>query len=859
MYEMYSITRLSKICIFIIVFASIVASTCILRFQQGIAHATGAAISIKPTSSAYTNKLITVTGTAYMAHERVQVYWNYSGPGTGTLETSATTTSAGTFTTHFPIPLAAQGTYTIAGVGMISGFAPTASFLLKPSINARRQVGVAGSPLPIIGYAFSAGEVVNIYWNFVNGRGDLVSTVTADSTGSFTATITVPSSPSSGFSVLAGSGQSSHAIATYPLTIYAQTLTLAPLSGAANSTLTMSAYGFVPNETVNFYWNNGTTPILTSSTNGSGYIAPIAFTVPVGTAPGVYSVSAVGQTSQVTITNTYTVIAPAISLTIASAPVGTQVAVVGAGYAASELVDILWNYTGPGTGTILTTVSSGYSGDVRATFAVPLMATGAYGVAAVGRTSQSVSQSTLTVSNGLALGLTTTPPGTSVTATGMGFAANEAVNIYWNSVSGPLLASTTADGNGIIQQVVAIPTNVALGSNSVVSVGQTSQVTFTAPLTVNTDWSDFGLDYTNHRFNPFEQQVNATNVGSLVSKWVVTASKPLESSPVALNGLVYITTTDGQISAYKAMTGKLAWRYNSNSGFPNYSSALVDPVTNTVFFGTIADPIVGLPSPFYALDATTGILKWSLILPGDEDGFPTLALNTIYVGTSVEGASANLMAIDAVSGHVNWQYATAAGVWGAVGVDPANQTVFTGIGNPVDAVVALNATTGAFIWQYNLPQLGPDNDVGSAITVDNGRVYTDSKNGYFYALNESDGSLAWSRLVGTPSGGNISSAALANGVIYVGSRDKNLYALNESDGSILWKTPTGADIFSSPAVANGVVYVASTDAKFYALDATSGTVLWSFTTGKKSYSSPILINGYLYCASTDYKLYAFGL
>ena len=859
LYAMYSYTRLAKICVLMIVVACIVTSTLIFQLPQGIAHATGAAISIKPTLSAYANKPITVSGTAYLAHETVQVYWNYSGLGTGTLETSIVSSAKGAFTARFPIPLAAQGAYTIASVGVTSGFVAIATFLLKPSLAARGQVGVASSPLPIKGYAFSAGETVNIYWNFMGGHGNLLTAVMADGTGSFTTTITVPSSPSSGFSVLAATGQSSQLTATYPLTIYAQTLTLAPLSGAANSMLTMSAYGFAPNENVNFYWNNGTSPVLTSTTNSSGYVAPIAYTVPVGTVPGTYIVSAVGQTSQVTITNTYTVVAPTIRLTRTSSGVGAQVAVVGAGYTASELVDILWNYTGPGTGTIIATVSSGYSGDVHATFTVPMTMTGAYPVAAVGRTSQDVSQNTLTVNNELDLSAVTAPPGMNVTATGMGFAANEAVNIYWNSVTGPLLASVIADGNGIISQVVTVPPNATSGSNSVVSVGQSSQITFIAPLTVETDWSDFGFDYSNQRDNPFEQQVSTANVGNLVPKWIATVSKPLQSSPVALNGLIYITSTDGQISAYNETTGNLAWRYNSNSGFPNYSSALVDPVTNTVFFGTVADPIVGLPSPFYALDATTGTLKWSIILPEDGFGFPTLALNTIYVGTSVEGEPANLMAIDVESGHVNWQYATAAGVWGAVGADPTNNMVFTGIGNPTDAVVALNATTGAFIWQYNIPQLGPDNDVGSAITVDNGRVYTDSKNGYFYALNESDGSLAWSRLVGTPSGGNISSSALAHGVIYVGSRDKNLYALNESDGSILWKTATSADIFSSPAIANGVVYIASMDNKFYAMDATSGTVLWSFTTGNKSYSSPILINGYLYCASTDHKLYAFGL
>ena len=862
MHRIHSIRNVSS---FIIVFALCAVVTVggfFARNHMAIAastHAAVAAINIKPVSGAYSKKLITVTGSGYAGNETAQVYWNYTGPGTGTLETSVNTSSAGAFTARFAIPLAATGIYTIAGVGVTSGLVATSTFKLLPSIAAPGAVGVAGLPLTVNGYAFGAGETVNLYWNYVKGGGIFVTGVTSDSNGSFTTTITVPSSPSSGFSILGGVGQSSNTTATYSLTIYAQTLALAPLNGAANSILTLSAYGFEPNEAVNIYWNNGVVPVLTSSTDNVGYMAPLTFTIPAGTAPGAYQVSAVGQTSHATIMNTYTVVAAASSLSIVSAPVGTQVIVTGQGYTAGEQVSIVWNYNGPGTGTTLTTVNASFSGTINATITVPTTTTGVYQVAAVGGTSQSVSQNTFTVSNGLAASPAKASPGANVIVTGMGYQAGEAVKIYWNGTSGPLLATATADINGNINQAVTIPSNATIGSNNIVGVGQTSLLSFTASITASTDWGDFGFDYSNHRFNAFEQQVSVANVGNLVSRWKATFSKPLQSSPVAANGLIYITDPDGQLSAYRATSGKLAWRYNSNSGFPNYSSALVDPMTNMVFFGTLAQPAVGLPSPFYALNATTGTLEWSLILPWDEYGFPTLAMNTVYVGTADEAGVANVMAIDEMSGHVDWQYATQAGVWGAFGADSSQNMVFTGIGNPTDAIIAFNATTGALIWQYNIPQYGPDNDVGSAITVDNGRVYADSKNGYFYALNESDGSLAWSTLIGTRSGGNVSSSALANGIIYVGSRDKNLYALRESDGSIVWKTPTGADIFSSPAVANGVVYVASLDKKFYAMDATSGAVLWSFATGSRSFSSPILVNGYLYCASTDHKLYAFSL
>ena len=49
-----------------------------------------------------------------------------------------------------------------------------------------------------------------------------------------------------------------------------------------------------------------------------------------------------------------------------------------------------------------------------------------------------------------------------------------------------------------------------------------------------------------------------------------------------------------------------------------------------VFFGTSGYNGSGVPSPFYALNGSTGALEWSLILPWDEYAFPTLANNTLY-------------------------------------------------------------------------------------------------------------------------------------------------------------------------------------------------------------------------------------
>ncbi len=400
--------------IFLVLTLAFVAMSGVIAFPQiRAALASGTAtITLSPSSASYsTGGSITAQGSHFAASETVNIYWNYSGPGTGTLEGTTTSDATGAFKTSFPMPLAPTGTYTVAGVGQTNDIATT-TFHLSPFFYiAPRGAGVA-SPLNLYGFAYGANETVNIYWNYTGpGTGSLMTAATADSTGSFKVIAPVPSGATPGHITLAGVGQTSNATASYPFVLYTPTLALAPLSGSAGIKLTLSAYGFQSNENVNIYWNGGTVPAGSlRATNQFGYMAPTTITVPANTVPGNYTVAAVGSVTHLSISNTFTVVAPGSSLSPVSGPAGSVVAVSGQGYAPKETVNILWNYSGPNTGTLVGSVKTGYSGTFNSTFTMPAAANSAYTVAAVGVTSNRVIQNTFTVGNGLELSATSASP-----------------------------------------------------------------------------------------------------------------------------------------------------------------------------------------------------------------------------------------------------------------------------------------------------------------------------------------------------------------------------------------------------------------------------------------------------------------
>lgn len=81
--------------------------------------------------------------------------------------------------------------------------------------------------------------------------------------------------------------------------------------------------------------------------------------------------------------------------------------------------------------------------------------------------------------------------------------------------------------------------------------------------------------------------------------------------------------------------------------------------------------------------------------------------------------------------------------------------------------------------------------------------------------------------------------------LYFGADNGVFWALNQSDGSVAWKYQTlfGAQkkrIFSSPAVLNNIVYFGAYDGNFYALDTQTGAKKWIYREADWIGSSPCI-------------------
>jgi outer membrane protein assembly factor BamB len=194
--------------------------------------------------------------------------------------------------------------------------------------------------------------------------------------------------------------------------------------------------------------------------------------------------------------------------------------------------------------------------------------------------------------------------------------------------------------------------------------------------------------------------------------WVEDLHAELESSPLVVDGLLYIGTNRRQLLALDPDSGKTAWKFDAPGevkASPSYHGGRV--------FG--AD----YSSSMFALDAKTGKQVWSTNTSqaGGSGGFfssPAIAFGHVYAARD----DGTVFALDEKTGEIAWSLPTGAAVYGSPAVARVPGTPPTVyIGSENGTFYALDAKTGKKRWTYEVG--GP---VPGTATVIGHTVYTSS-------------------------------------------------------------------------------------------------------------------------------------
>jgi len=180
-------------------------------------------------------------------------------------------------------------------------------------------------------------------------------------------------------------------------------------------------------------------------------------------------------------------------------------------------------------------------------------------------------------------------------------------------------------------------------------------------------------NYAQTRFHPADQ-ITTRNVKGLKVAWIFQTDvrESTETSPIIVNGVMYVTTSFDHLYALNAQTGELIWHYKHDMGpitvyccGPNNRGAAV--YGDKVYLAT-------LDSKLDAVDAKTGKLVWSQQIAEPSLGYsetmaPTAVDGKILIGTNggEYGIRGFVKAFDANDGKLLWTFNTipenTVGVW----------------------------------------------------------------------------------------------------------------------------------------------------------------------------------------------------
>ena len=372
---------------------------------------------------------------------------------------------------------------------------------------------------------------------------------------------------------------------------------------------------------------------------------------------------------------------------------------------------------------------------------------------------------------------------------------------------------------------------------------------------------------------------NAGPTGEITTMWSFESEREIQSSPVVVDGVVYVGDFDTMLYALDAVDGAELWRFELESGVVGPSAPAVADILEseseehrqTVFVGDAGGTV-------YAIDAQTGESIWQRSVLDGVTAAPVVAETEdgpVVVFTGPRENHPTLVALDARDGTRQWwadedpDFNIIARSHPAV----ADGTLYTGsLGG---AVTALDLEDGSERWRRPREE---EQRVEAFLAVSDDTVFATTVGGSIFAFDSEDGTEQWGvewndQILNTPvlipnleaqqEDDSSEDSDAWDGVV-IGDITGRVVALDSSDGDVRWEFDAGSSVGSASAVTGSdgqpALYFGTTDGEVFGLDAASGTVLWDFEPEELTlgtiWSPPAVVDSVVYVSYEHGEVYA---
>ncbi len=228
-------------------------------------------------------------------------------------------------------------------------------------------------------------------------------------------------------------------------------------------------------------------------------------------------------------------------------------------------------------------------------------------------------------------------------------------------------------------------------------------------------------------------------------KWKFKSGSTITSKPAVTGNSIFVGDGSGILHALELQNGTPLWRFATHGAIHSSPTQCY----NVVLFGST-------DSNFYSLDIKTGAEVWRL------------------------KTNAPIVSSPSTPSFPCWQVKSH-------NFQRGRQSPHVYFGGGDHTFRAVNSTTGKVVWRFE--------NIGGFVETTplryDGKVIFGAWDGYLYALNEMDGTLAW-KWKGEQEGSLLSPAACtpvgAKGKVFIAAPDRKLTALDAKTGEIVWRT-----------------------------------------------------------------------
>jgi outer membrane protein assembly factor BamB len=269
--------------------------------------------------------------------------------------------------------------------------------------------------------------------------------------------------------------------------------------------------------------------------------------------------------------------------------------------------------------------------------------------------------------------------------------------------------------------------------------------------------------------------------------WEIKGSRTW-STPAIAEGKVVIGyglySDEGLVSCFDAFTGKWLWSIKPDRGVKS-SPVIVD---GKVYVGSNVGRI-------YCIDLDEGFLHWRYLKGGEFESSPAIVDGKLFIGSKDK----NVYCLDAETGNEIWIRSVGYEIHLSTPV-VFDQRVYIGTYDDVPHrghVFCLNANNGDIIWDY---LTGGWIDSSPAIFEE--KLYVGSRDSNLYCFDAIIGDKIWDFYT---DGSIRSSPAVADGKVYFGS-GKGVFCLDAESGTEIWRYKSVC-VDSSPAISGGKLYI----------------------------------------------------